>query len=251
MLRYTICLSVSIILLSCSKNTYEKHNGVDLTKPVVTQDKQQPAKFITKPGRVQKTYHNDYRIIPIFKIDLNDKGQEKYSSSAYKHTSWHEDDSLNAWHNNFIPGIAALHGYNITNVADFNVANNKRTNLFKKNVFINTIYYPTPTYDTLQGQPIQRNYYLISVYNEDTNNDSLINHKDLRRFYHFDMKSKKRTALIPLNYSVLSSQYDYRNDIMYVKARLDENNNGIRETIEPIHIFWIDLKNPQPAKRAY
>ena len=31
---------------------------------------------------------------------------------------------------------------------------------------------------------------------------------------------------------------------MYVFARLDQNQNGKMEYLEPTHVFWIDLKNP-------
>ena len=68
---------------------------------------------------------------------------------------------------------------------------------------------------------------------------------------HFDLNARKKTSLIPKNYSVLSSQYDYLNDFMYVKAKHDTNGNGKRDITEPIHIFWISLKDPKQGKRAY
>ena len=86
---------------------------------------------------------------------------------------------------------------------------------------------------------------------DSTNNDSLINYKDLRRFYHFDLNARKKTSLIPQSYSVLSSQYDYLNDFMFIKAKQDTNRNGKRDITEPIHIFWINMQDPKQAKRAY
>jgi hypothetical protein len=84
---------------------------------------------------------------------------------------------------------------------------------------------------------------LVSVYDEDTNKDTLINKKDLRRFYHFDAKVSVKTQIIPPNYSVIRSQYDSKNDLMYIFASLDEIKNGTQEKTESIHIFWFSLKN--------
>lgn len=251
MLKSVAFTTTLLIILSCSKSTLEKYNGVNLKTTSNKKEHESDKYVITKPGRVLKTFYKTHRIIPVFKIDVDEKDNEEYSATSYFHTSWYPYDSLNAWHNHFMPGIAAISGYNMTNVADFNTTNSKRTDFFDKNVLINTIYYPATIGDTLNGKPIERNYYLVSAYDEDTNNDSIINAKDLRRFYHFDLNAKKKTSLIPKEYSVLSSQYDYLNDFMYIKAKKDMNGNGARETSEPTHIFWIDMKNPKPAKRAY
>ena len=251
MIRTTLITAVYILLLSCSKNTFEKFNGVNLKVPATTKNIQTQKTVISKPGRVHKTYHNEHRIIPVFRIDIDEKGNEEYAGSSYFHTSWHFDDSINAWHNHFMPGLSAISGYNMTNVADFNATTSKTTDFFKKNVLINTVYFPASIQDTLNNKVVKRDYYLVSAYDEDTNKDSIINHKDLRRFYHFDLNARKKTTLIPKNYSVLSSQYDYRNDFMYVKAKKDTNGNGNRDVTEPIHIFWLDMKTPKPAKRAF
>lgn len=251
MLKSLTFLITIVVIASCSKSTFEKYNGLDL-KTTSNKKENQPERYvITKPGRVHKTFHNSHRIIPVFKIDVDEKDKEEYSASSYSHKSWYSYDSLNVWHGHFMPGISAISGYNMTNVADFNPTSGKRTDFFDKNVLINTVYYPATIEDTLNGKPVKRNYYLVSVYDEDTNNDSIINFKDLRRFYHFDLNAKKKTSLIPKDYSVLSSQYDHLNDFMYIKAKKDVNGNGSRETNEPTHIFWIDMSNPKPAKRAY
>lgn len=86
---------------------------------------------------------------------------------------------------------------------------------------------------------------MVSVYDEDSNKDGFISVKDLRRFYYFDINGKNKKALIPKNYSVMSSEYDSANDYMYVFAKADTNKNGQMENNEPIDIFWIDLKNPE------
>lgn len=92
---------------------------------------------------------------------------------------------------------------------------------------------------------MNRKFYMVSVYDEDTNKDGFINVKDLRRFYHFNLDVTENSNLIPKDYSVMSSEYDPDNDLMYVFARKDENKNGQMEYEEPTNIFWIDLKNPK------
>lgn len=49
----------------------------------------------------------------------------------------------------------------------------------------------------------------------------------------------------------MSSEYDPANDYMYIFAKLDENGNGQMETNEKMHIFWIDLKNPENTGIQY
>jgi hypothetical protein len=102
---------------------------------------------------------------------------------------------------------------------------------------IKTLYYPTFSKDTLNNKPVVRNYFIVSVYNDDTNKDNFINLKDLRRLYLFDINGEKQKALIPENYSVFKSEYDSDNDLMFVFAQLDNNNNGRQDEGEPIHIF--------------
>ena len=123
--------------------------------------------------------------------------------------------------------------------------------MFEEPVLIKTLYIPSFSNDTLFGKPVKRDYYLTSVYDEDTNEDGYINSKDLRRFYVFDIDGLNKENLIPKNYSVVSSEYDSVNDLMYVFAQLDENNNGRRDELEKVSIFWIDLKNPRNSGKQY
>ncbi|MDP1727870.1 MAG: hypothetical protein Q8M15_13880 [Bacteroidota bacterium] len=103
----------------------------------------------------------------------------------------------------------------------------------------------------MNNKPVNRNYFIVSAYNDDTNKDGYINPKDLRRIYLFNISGEKQKALIPENYSVFKSEYDSENDLMYVFAQLDTNENGSRDEGEPIHIFWIDLKEPYKTGRQY
>jgi hypothetical protein len=144
-----------------------------------------------------------------------------------------------------MPGFEAIYGYNLVNISHYNNKTKEENTFFEELVLINTLYYPAFSKDTLNNIPVNREFYMVSVYDEDTNNDRYVNTKDLRRFYYFDINAKNRYLLVPKNYSVISSEYDPENDFMYVFAKVDENENGYIETKEATHIFWIDLKNPQ------
>jgi hypothetical protein len=118
-------------------------------------------------------------------------------------------------------------------------------------VLIKSLYYPSYVQDSLNKKPITRNFYLVSVYDADTNADTLINRNDLRRLYCFNSDGDKRIQMIPANYSVIRSQYDPMNDVVYIFARQDANSNGKIDKNEPLHIFWVALKQPTEAKRLY
>jgi hypothetical protein len=150
-----------------------------------------------------------------------------------------------------MPGLEAIYGYNMVNISHYNTETKKQKYLFDHPVLIKTLYFPSFSVDTLNFKPVQRDFYLISVYDEDTNKDGFINPTDLRRFYSFELNGLNKIELIPQNYSVIRSEYDSANDYMYVFAQLDENNNGNRDQKENIHIFWIDLKNPANNGRQY
>ena len=150
-----------------------------------------------------------------------------------------------------MPGFEAVYGYNLINISHYNNNLQEDNTFFNRPVLIKTIYYPTVSTDTLMGSPVSRNFYMISCYDEDSNKDGFINFKDLRKFYSFNIEGKNKRQLIPNNYAVMSSKYDHVNDLMYIFAKLDENNNGQMETLEPTHIFWIDLKNPERVGLQY
>lgn len=151
----------------------------------------------------------------------------------------------------FMPGLDVLFGYNLLNIAHYDLKAEKVNFLFSHPVLVKTLYYPSLIQDSLEKQPINRNYYLVTVYDEDTNKDTVLNKKDLRHLYHFDSSGVVKTQLIPADYSVIRSQYDPRNDVMYVFAKHDENKNGAQDATEPVHIFWFSLKKPGKAKLLY
>lgn len=250
-----ILLNLMIFLFACKEYDYKKESGVSLDPSTsgnrVAEDAHLPLQ--TRPSSVVLTGHPDHRLITVYKVNYNSKkgtnfiGQNRYHRSSEYKNEGYED----SWHHHFMPGLEALYGYNLLNVSHYNLETGIKQPFFEDPVLINTLYYPAFDTDSLQNQPISRDYYLVSVYDEDTNRDSLINGKDLRRIYSFNLNGQGKSSLVPLNYSVSSSEYDAANDVMYIFARKDENGNGKREEQEPVHVFWIDLKAPSEGIRLY
>lgn len=199
------------------------------------------------PNAVILTGMSEHRLVTVYK--------DKPAGQASNDRKWFYkgayDDDVTSAEEHFMPGIDILYGYNLLNIAHYDLTSGKLNFMFKHSALIKTLYYPSFEQDSLNKQPINRNYYLVSVYDEDTNKDTLINRKDLRRFYHFDAATTLKTQLVPDNYSVIRSQYDSRNDVMYLYASYDANKNGTRDQGEPVHIFWFNLSSPQKAKRLY
>ena len=248
---------LTVVLASCGEKQIEK-KGFQVSE--ITEDengqrivgiKDDSLTFETRPRNVLLTAHADHRLTPIYKVNYHPKTKQAFTGSNAYHSNWKEYDKGNNWHQNFMPGFKALYGYNLVNVAHTNKESQVRNNLFKSPVLIKTLYFPANTKDTLNFEPIKRNYYMVSVYDDDTNKDGFINVKDLRRFYYFDINGTGKTRLIPKDYSVMNSEYDEANDYMYIFAKLDENLNGQMESTEPIHIFWLDLKNPSQTGIQY
>jgi len=197
------------------------------------------------PNKVILTGLNDHRLVSVYKSTAS-----RGNVTDYKY-DYDSDESGDETSQHFMPGIDILFGYNLLNIAHYDFKSEKGNFLFNHPVLVKTVYYPSLEQDSLDKLPVNRDFYLVSVYDEDTNKDTLINKKDLRRFYHFDAGGRVRTAIVPSNYSVLRSQYDPKNDVMYVFARLDENKNGTQEKSEPVHVFWFSLKAPGEAKLLY
>lgn len=208
--------------------------------------------FPTRPSNVLLTGNSIYRLATIYKVNFN-KDSTTFIGSNDFHYNYEDigDTDGNQWNSNYLPGLEALYGYNLVNVSHFNSETQKQKFFFERPVLIKTLYYPTFSKDTLNYKPVSRDYFMISVYDEDTNKDGFINVNDLRRFYSFDINANNKKAIVPTNYSVYKSEYDPANDIVYIFAKLDENANGKVDELEPINIFWVDLKNPERTGRQY
>jgi hypothetical protein len=208
-------------------------------------------KFETRPSEVLLTGIPNIRLTTVYKVNFNKKNQTTFIGSNDFYYDYAESDAANNWNNHIMPGVTAVYGYNMVNISHYSIAENKQKNFFEKPVLIKTLYYPSFSKDTLNYKPVNRQYFMVSVYNDDTNKDGFINLKDLRRIYLFDINGESPKALVPENYSVFQSTYDSDNDFMYVFAQLDANHNGKRDENEPIHIFWIDLKDPNKTGQLY
>jgi len=201
----------------------------------------------TAPNEILLTGIDRVRLFTLYKIKQGQDRNILYDegTSYYEHPENDQED----FHKYFMPGIDIIHGYNLVNIGHYNLDKDTLTYFFEKPVLIKTLYFPGVKKDTVNGKAITRNYFLVSVYNEDTNRDSTINNRDMRRFYFFDELNSKKTSLLPENFSAIRSSYDYKNDIMFIHARADLNGNGTPETKEPVSIFWIKLENPTIIKK--
>lgn len=240
------------IFFSCSTDRIDK-KGFPVSEPsadgeeIVDGLTEDTLVFKTKPRNVLLTTYPEHRLTPIYKVNYHKENNRPFTgSNRYHFDYWgYGNKDGNNWNNNFMPGFEAIYGYNFVNISHFNQETKEENIFFEKPVLIKTFYYPAFSNDTLKNTPISRAYYMVSAYDEDTNKDGFVNVKDLRRLYYFDLNATNKSLLIPNNYSVMNSEYDPENDLMYIFATLDENENGQMEYEEESHIFWIDLKNPE------
>ena len=242
-------LSVCLIL-SCSDNQMNNRSQ-SLTRTTegssddCNEIPSNASNVASRPKNILLTRYPNIRITPIFQMLKNNYNDQLHSGSPDFHYSYPAPGITNDnWNNNLIPGFRAVYGLKMVNVYIHDLNQKKQKALFNKPVLINTIYYPTETIDTLKGKRILREYIMVSAYDEDTNKDSFINDKDLRRLYLFNISGDRITELIPKNLNVIKSEYDYINDYLYVFARKDLNSNGKSEELEPVVIYWMNLSNP-------
>jgi hypothetical protein len=209
-------------------------------------------KFETRPSNVLLTGIPNVRLTTVYKVNIDKEGARFIGGNSYHESySYLDGTDGNQWNSNYMPGIEAVYGYNLVNISHYDYQANRQRAFFEKPVLVRTLYYPSFSQDSLYHVPVQRNYFMVSAYNEDTNKDGHITLRDLRRFFWFDVNGVLQAPLVPENYSVLKSEYDPGNDFMHLFAQLDENGNGRVEDTEPVHIFWVDLKDPGRTGRVY
>lgn len=252
-MKKILLIILILTIWSCSENKIDK-KGFQVREIIKDEDGEKKVglpianlKIESKPRNILLTQDANHRLTPIYKVNYHKKTHNPFTGSTRTHTNYssYGTNEENNWNNNFMPGFAAVYGYNLVNVSHYNNVTKEENTFFDTPVLIKTLYYPAFSKDTLNTVAIQRNFYMVSAYDTDTNGDGYINTKDLRRLYHFDIDAKTKNLLIPQNYSVINSEYDPANDLMYVFARIDKNENGQMEYEEPTHVFWVDLKNPQ------
>lgn len=258
-IKTALILAIFITInVGCSED-YEKKKGFQVKEIMEDEEGRKVVglaldslDFKTRPRNVLLTHDPKHRLTPIYKVNYRKKDGKPYTGSNAFHRTWQNAEIKgNRWNQHIIPGFEAVYGYNFVNVSHYNLDSAKQNYFFEKPVLIKTLYYPSLSKDTLNYHPVERRFYMVSVFDEDSNEDGFINHFDLRRFYLFDLEGNKQKVLIPKTYSVTSSEYDFENDLIYVFAQFDENSNGKAEAEEPIHVFWIDMKNPQRGGVEY
>ena len=247
-----------LLLSGCSGNKLEEKGfPVSSTSTKIDDDdiieglSKDSAVIQTRASNVLLTGIPSIRLTTIYKVNINKRTNTTFiGSNAFLFYDI-EQEIGNNWNGNLMPGLEGVYGYNLVNISHYDIQKNEKKYFFEHSVLVKTLYYPSFSKDTLNKKPVTRNYFLISVYNDDTNKDGFINQKDLRRFYLFNQNGEKQKELIPENYSVFKSEYDPENDLMFVFARLDSNKNGQIEENEAVHIFWINLKDPTQTGQQY
>jgi hypothetical protein len=204
------------------------------------------ADLATFPSRVVLTGLAPHRLVTVYKSLFTKDARGVYKSYSYSDYGYESDT-----YEHYMPGLDLIYGYNLVNVQHYDLGTDERNFIFNHPVLVKSLYYPSYEQDSLNKKPINRNFYLISAYDEDTNLDTLINKNDLRRFYRFNALGNEKIQIIPPDYSVERSEYDAMNDVMYIFARHDANHDGKADKKEAVHIFWMSLKNPGPAKKVY
>ncbi|MBI1268120.1 MAG: hypothetical protein GC193_11900 [Cryomorphaceae bacterium] len=251
-IQFALFLSLFTSLISCKQEQLE-NKGFQVSP--TTEDTEQEndnglngdsLKFDTQPSEVLLTGIARVRLASIYKVNVKKSDGQTFIGSNNYHYAYNDvgDYEIDDWNYHLIPGMEAVYGYNFVNVAHFNFADGQQKHFFEEPVLIRTLYYPSFQLDSLAGAPVVRNYFMVSVYDQDTNNDHFINLRDLRRFYLIDSNGENKTAIVPEDYSIFKSEYDPQNDKLFVFARHDSNSNGQIDISEPISIFWVDLKDP-------
>lgn len=209
--------------------------------------------FDTRPSNVLLTGVQHVRLATIYKVNHRKDDSSLFIGSNNFHFRYAEESAGpgNGWNGHLMPGFEAVYGYNLVNISHFDVTSSQQKLLYERPVLIKTLYYPSLSSDTLHHVPVKRTNFFVTLFDEDTNKDGYIDTKDLRRMHLFDVNGIRQKDPVPDHYSVFGSEYDPGNDRMTVFAALDADRNGKRDDAEPVHIFWIDLKDPSLSGRQY
>ncbi len=209
-------------------------------------------KLEIRPGSVLITANKDLRITTLYKVNYNKDRTRSYIGDHYSYFSdEYEYPVGNNWNQHIIPGFQIIYGFNMVNLSFYQFSIDKAHHIFEKPVLIKNLYLPSQIEDTLNFEPVNRKYFMVSAYNEDTNKDGFINAKDLRRMFLFNEEGQKVKTMFQENLSAYKSEYDSENDVLFVFNHVDSNRNGTIETDEPVSIYWIDLKDPLKTGKQF
>lgn len=253
--KLLLILIVLITVTSCKKHekkgeqlTFAEHQQQNEPTGISTVGDSISNQFASSSGSVLLTGMDRIRLIPVYKIKPK-ADRDLHTSESSTYYDYYGENNDEDFYRYFMPGIDIIYGYNLINIGHYDIQKDTLSYFFDKPVLIKTLYFPGLKSDSLMHKAVSRDYFMVSVYDEDTNLDSLINNKDMRRLYHIDQFNSKKTSLLPEGHSAIKSTYDYKNDIMYIYTRHDANKNGIPEKNEPISIFWIRLNEPTVVRK--
>lgn len=210
-------------------------------------------RFETRPSSVLLTGIPEVRLATLYKVNYKKDDSTSFIGSNNFHYTYEESEGRpgNNWNGHLMPGFAAVYGYNLVNIAHYDIAADTQKFFFEKPVLIKTLYYPSFSSDTLNNAPVSRTHFIVTAYDDDTNKDGHIDTKDLRRIHVFNRAGERQGSPVPEDCSVFKSEYDPANDLLFLFAKLDANGNGRRDDDEPIQIHWLDLKDPTRNGRMY
>jgi hypothetical protein len=166
-----LILAIVATLIGCRDNGYNaKGFQVSPTVEDVEQKtdnglKGDSLKFATQPSEVLLTGLPNVRLTTIYKVNVNKRDGQTFIGSNNFHYAYNDigDFEINDWNYHLIPGMEAVYGYNLVNVAHFSFEDQQQHNLFDESVLIHTLYYPSFQLDSLAGETVLRDYFKVSV----------------------------------------------------------------------------------------
>lgn len=168
---------------------------------------------------------------------------EEYEGSSY-YNGYDPYDGASQRYHNYHPGFDVIMGGLKRNLMLLFPTDTAARAVFSRQVLIKNVYIPSQLPDTVNGVPVRRNFILCSVFDTDTNADTLLDHRDLRRLYAVPVAGGPPVNLLPPDYSVQSSAYSPANDVLFYFARQDRNQNGEPDVEDPIAVFRLDPRTP-------
>ena len=96
---------------------------------------------------------------------------------------------------------------------------------------------------------VLKNMTLVSVIQEDTNHDGLLNESDHELTYLSDLSFKKSVQITPPAVQLLGWDVDSQGEKLYLYVRKDSNKNGKYDNLDERSILFTSTKRPALAQR--
>ena len=123
-----------------------------------------------QPHTVVLTGMPQHRLVTLYKADTSGISNESYGWYSYHEEgeAYYETEATEF----LMPGIDYIRGYYLLNIAHYDVTADQTNFFFDHPVLVRSLYFPSYEQDSLYQKPVNRNYYLVSVYDTDTNADT-------------------------------------------------------------------------------